>query len=105
MSNFLDYKLYNKAKTMATSTGEEFRLLLGELYLICETHKNEKLPVSPIPSRRYIKSVVDQIFNSWNLFVKRCEKENYPYSSLFYDYSYKYMFMKNDKLREIYNSL
>ncbi|MFA6917042.1 MAG: hypothetical protein WC222_11640 [Parachlamydiales bacterium] len=53
-----------------------------------------------------VKTIIDRTFASWNLFIKRLRKDKYFFMADFLEkHSYKDLFMKDEKLKEIYNNL
>ena len=97
---FLDEKLYNKVKSFEIQKPSDFQLLINELYKICEDHFKPKL--RPDMSYKEGKIMMDQVFNAWDLFIKKLQKEQWFLIDILKEYPYKSAFMNNEKLKEIY---
>ena len=72
------------------------------LYKICEDHWKPKLTL-PTSSYKKITIEIDRVFNAWNLFIQRLDKENYIFTDILSDMaSYKTAFMNNVEAKRIY---
>jgi hypothetical protein len=100
---FLDDKLYNHVKNAEIIDGMDFFHVLNELFSICEEHFKPYLYEGM--SGKEAKALINQVFNSWDLFVKRLKKEEHQYSYFFNKYSYKGAFMEKPELMKIYQKL
>lgn len=104
LTGSLDDILFKHVIDQKITSAEEFNNLLNELYEICE-HKwriniDEKTPTLQF------KAALDRTFNSWNVFVGKVrDEEKYLFADLLEKYSYKYVFMNNEKLKECYHKL
>jgi len=97
---FLDDKLYNYTISRQIDKPEDFEALMNELYKITEDHWKPKMNehMGYTDARRELK----RVFNAWDLFIKRLEKEEYPYIMFIIPNSYKISFMKNDLAKKIF---
>ena len=95
---FLDDKLYLHVKNRQIDTSEDFAQMIHELYKICEDHYKPTLSASD--TYKDVINTMDRVFNSWNLFVKKLEKEKYPFADIFLlpGISYKDVFLANEKM-------
>jgi len=103
MSGFLDDKLYDHVKSQNIEKTEDFQKMLNELYRICEDHWQPESDVNKGP--QHLKTLLDRTFSSWNLFITRIKKDNYLFSGLLEEYSYKFVFMDNKETSRIYKTL
>jgi len=105
MSNFLDDKLYDKCINTDIESVDDITQLINELYDIC--HKHYVNEITPGASKKYVKSILDRTFNSWDLFMTRLDKSTWLYRTLLKDYSasYKETFMSTPNLKQAYDGL
>jgi len=101
---FLDDKLYqhiiNKNEIQNVV---DLQTTINELYKICEDHF-KPLITKNISSYREIKIIMDRVFNSWDLFIQRLDKEDYFLTDIISEASYKTAYMKNSECKRIYDS-
>ena len=105
---FLDDKLYNHVKAFKVDKPEDFGVLIKELYGICEDHWKPKMIAdhdAGTISYKRLTALLDQVFNAWNLFVKKLQKENIWFAQFLADekLSYKHAFMANEECKRIYD--
>ena len=98
---FLDDKLYNHVSRSDIKEAKDFQTLMNDLYKITEDHFKPQLKAGV--SYDQGKTILDRVFNSWNLFINRLDKENYFLTDFIKENSYKIVFMNNPDLVEIYN--
>jgi len=98
---FLDDKLYNYTISRQIDAPEDFEALMNELYKITEDHWKPKMNeyMGYADARREL----NRVFNAWNLFIKRLEKEEYRFVRFIVKNSYKISFMKNELAKEIFS--
>lgn len=105
---FLDEKLYQHTNKQNLRNSNDFKMLVNELYLICENHWKPKFSLNEDVSHEIAKALkieLDTVFNSWDLFIKRLTKEEYFLIKYLSKVSYKSAFMGNAKLKKIYDEL
>ena len=103
---FLDEKLYNRVKEQKINSAEDAKQMLNDLYRICEDHYKPLLPIPGTPEGTFknVRILLNKTFTSWDLCVKRLEKENYPFVYLLKDNtSYKELYLSNSALKAIYD--
>lgn len=100
---FLDDQLHQITKETVLRGHNDFVDMINELYKICDNKWKKEFFDSK--SKKEIKSMFDQVFNGWDLFVKKLEKENYKFSDEVKKYSYKIQFMENEELNKFYKKL
>lgn len=100
-SNFLDDKLYNHVKSTAINSVTDFQKLVNELYKLTEDHFKPQLRVD----MTYVegRKLMDRVFSSWDLCIKRLEKENWWMTDVLIHAHYKKVFLNDDALKKIYN--
>lgn len=98
---FLDEKLYQHTINKNINSSDDFELLVNELYKICEDSWKPKLRSNL--TYENVKIVLDRVFNSWDLFIKKLQKEEYIFTDILLKCSYKSAFMKNKKTKRIYD--
>ena len=99
MNKFLDEVLYDLCKTTNLNTAEDVQNLINQLYEICDNKWKESLASC---TGEEFKININRVFNSWNFMVNKLIKENDAMGYLLKVYSYKSEFMKNEKLKSIY---
>lgn len=101
---FLDEQLYICVKETQIITPKDIIPLLNNLFKICDDHIKNNLLSNDQATFKDIRILFDKVFNSWDLFVKRLEKEKFWIWDIFTnENSYKYQILKNSKVLEIYN--
>jgi hypothetical protein len=103
---FLDEKLYNRVKETEHNSGESFNELINDLYNICQDHYKPLLPIPGTPEGTFknIRILLDRTFASWDLFVKRLEKEGCCwFIFMLKDHSFKNELLKNPEMKQIYD--
>jgi hypothetical protein len=100
---FLDDELYQKVKSFEIKSAEDFQILVNELYKICDTHYKNKIITMVGSSYKEIRYELDKTFKMWDFFIDKLDKENWWLVDILKTYSYRKIFMSNEKLREIYN--
>jgi len=98
---FLDEKLYQHTINRIIENPDDFKSMVNELYRICEDHWKAQLHLNMTYSNG--KILLDRTFASWDLFIKKLEKENYFLLNIISKYSYKSAFMEDEKAVRIYN--
>jgi hypothetical protein len=100
---FLDEKLYNHVKNSSHVDGEEFRVMLNQLYDMCQEHY--KANIKEGMDKKTAKAAIDRTFNAWNLMLTSLKKDNYPFLQLLEEYSFKTTFMQNEDVKAFYKTL
>jgi len=100
---FLDDQLYDHTINKKVTSPDDFKDLINELYKLCEDRWKPQLAQSM--KTKDAKILLDRIFISWDLFVKRLYKENWYLVDFIDKYSYKNTYFSNPKLKEIYDNL
>jgi hypothetical protein len=103
---FLDEKLYNRVKEQKFNSAEDAKQLVNDLYKICEDHYKPLIPIpgTPEASFKNVRSILDRTFTSWDLCVKKLEKEKYFFVDLLKgNKSYKEAFLAVPELKAIYD--
>ena len=76
--------------------------MINELYKICEDHWKPKLTPSQSTYKEAVVEI-DRVFNAWDLFIQRLDKEDYIFTDILSDIaSYKTTFMKDTEAKRIY---
>jgi len=97
---FLDDELYQHTINRNIESSEDFKAMMNELYRICGNRWKSKITINS--GYEIVTCELDRVFNAWNLFVKRLDKEDYFLTDFISEYSYKKAFMENEKARKIY---
>jgi hypothetical protein len=102
---FLDEKLYVEytTKIILIESGKDYENIMNMLFRICEDDWKPKC--NQFMTDREIKVQVDRAFRSFDIFVERIVKEEYPFADLVTIDTYRKVFMENEKLREWYKSV
>jgi hypothetical protein len=103
MSNFLDDQLYTTVKNTGINNIDEFSKMMNNLFILCENKYKSELK-SGI-SKQEAKAIIDRVFNYWDLFIKRLEKENYFLIKSIKSNSFKDAFMNNELAKSEYDKL
>jgi hypothetical protein len=99
---FLDDQLYQTVKSKEIKRPEDFAELVNELYRLCDDYyKNKIISIVGFPYK-LVSQEIDKVFKMWDFFIVKLEKENWFLIDVLKRYSYKKMFLDNDKLKEIY---
>lgn len=98
---FLDEQLYQHVINRNLENISDYQDMINELYKICEDSWKPKL----LQNLTYanVKIILDRVFNSWDLFIKRLYKEDYYLVHIISKCSYKETFMKNKEAKRIYD--
>ena len=101
---FLDEKLYQHTIHYDLQKELHIETLVNDLYKICEDHWQPKLTPTSLHASSYKEVTIelDKVFNAWDLFTRRLAKSNYVYAPTLSLFSYKTIFMKNEKAKRIY---
>lgn len=99
---FLDEKLYLATIDWKIGSPNDFSNLVNHLFHICDEHRNEQLPVLLGKTYQEVTALMDRIFNGWDLFIKRLEKEDWFLVDILKKYSYKNEYLKHDRLKQLY---
>jgi hypothetical protein len=101
---FLDDKLYNHVKSRKLDSAEDMQTCINELYKICEDHYKPILAKYVGEDIKIVRIEMDRVFNAWNAFVKRLDKEDFMFAAIFTipGISYKERFLSHPKLKAIY---
>jgi hypothetical protein len=97
---FLDDTLYQHTIERQINDPSDLKDLINELFRICEA--NFKPLLTPDMTYREGSVILDRVFLSWDLFVKRLKKEKWFLADMIEKYSYKSNYLGNEKLNEIY---
>lgn len=98
---FLDEKLYQHTMNRNLQDADDFKTMINELFKVCEDHFKPQLRSDMTYTEGTV--MIDRVFNSWDLFIARLEKEEYFLIDILSKASYKSVFMNNPALVEIYN--
>ena len=97
---FLDDELYNKTVNHEIESGEALGKLIHQLYKICEDRLRDTLTLQM--SYKDVTRTFDRIFNSWDLFIKRLDKEDYIFTDIIKDFPFRDTILKNKEIDRIY---
>jgi hypothetical protein len=100
---FLDDQLYEWVKLRDIEKPEDFQTLVTELYGICEDYYKKRMKENPFIGYTDCKRLMDRVFQLWDLFIVKLEKENWYLIDVLKKYSFKKSFMNNPGLKEIYD--
>ena len=100
---FLDEKLYQHTMKYVIAEPNDFRALINELYKLSED--NWKPQCYEGMSKKEIKTIIDRVFRSWELFIAKLKKEKWFLVDMLEKYSYRVTFMQDEELKEIYEKL
>jgi len=103
MEGFLDDILYNYTVNKSIVGTNDFKDLINELFKLCE--ERWKPQVDSNTTKKELKILLDRTFISWDCFVRKLEKEKWYLYEFIKEYSYKNIFMSNEKMKSIYDSL
>jgi|ERR1700741_292289 len=103
-SKFLDDILYKQAINRDIQSDTDVKDLINELFKICEDYWKSKVTLG-VTTKPELKILLDRSFTCWDSFVRRLKKEKWSFSYILEKYSYKEIFMQDDKFRDIYNNL
>ena len=98
---FLDDKLYQHTINRQIRDSSDYLAMVNELYKICEDHFKPQLKEGM--TYREGRIIMDRVFNSWDLFINRLDKEDYSLVDFMKEASYKSAYMKSPQLVELYN--
>ena len=106
---FLDDELLQITKEAELTTSEGIQKLNVDLCDKCDSYYKSKLGVDMFNNPKQIKITLDRTFNLWDNFVKMLEKDSDKrlniLAPLFKEHSFKYQFLQNKELNEIYTKL
>ena len=106
---FLDDELLQITKQAELTTPEGVQRLNVALCEKCELYYKAKLGGVGIPHPSQIKATLDRTFNLWDSFVKMLEKDSDKklniLAPLLKKHSFKYQFLQNEQMYEIYTKL
>lgn len=107
LKGFLDDKLYQWLKLREINNTDDFKSLINELIYICEcSWKPFAMTRLGTPqSAREVKVALDRTFSSWDLFIKKLQKEKWFLVDTLDKYSYKVLFMENLDFKKVYDTL
>ena len=97
---FLDDQLYQKVKSKEINKPEDFKELVNELYKLSEDYYKPKISLN----MTYFESrqLMNKVFSFWDFLIKKLKKENWSFIIMLEDAHFKHAFMKNEKLKELY---
>ena len=99
---FLDDQLYEWVKLKDIKKPEDFAELVNELYQFCEDWYIPRIEKEPHITYDDIRRLMDRVFQFWDMFIVKLEKENWFLIDVLKDQSFKKAFMNNPKLKEMY---
>ena len=97
---FLDDQIYKMVKQSDVEYPEDFQILVNNLYKLCENYYKAKL--TPSTTYKEATQIIDKTFKFWDMAMVRLDKEDWWLIDLLRVASFRGVFMKNEKLKTIY---